>query len=402
MKLLAPAGDWSCLSAAVKAGADAVYFGLKELNMRALAKNFDLKELKKVVDFCHEKKVKAYLTLNSIIYQKELGRVKEILKKAKGAKIDAVISWDFSVISLCEQLKIPIHLSTQTSISNFEALKVLKSKFKMIESVNLARELSLEQIKEIHEKIKKEKLKVEIEVFVHGARCISVSGRCFMSQDLFCKSANRGECLQVCRREFLVKDEEGKELKVEDRFIFSPKDLCALSVLDKLAFVDTFKIEGRKRDAFYVNKVVSIYRKAMEAIKKKEFNGGLVESLKRELEEVYNKGFGTGFLEGYPTSDQAGAYGSKAKMEKILLGKVKNFYTKLSVVEFKVESQGVSVGDRLAFIGPTTGYEEIVVEEIHTDQGIKRKAQKKEEVSFKIGFKVRKNDKVYLIREKEN
>lgn len=402
MELLAPAGDWSCLRAAVRAGCDSVYFGLEELNMRALAKNFKLSELKKIVNFCHQKKVRCYLALNAIIYQKELLKAKKILEAAKKADIDAVICWDFSVISLCEKLKIPIHLSTQASISNFEAIKILKNKFKQIESINLARELALSQIKEIKNKIKKENLKVKLEVFIHGARCISISGRCFISQELFGKSANRGECLQPCRREYLVKDEEGKELRLENNFVMSPKDLCALPILDKLAFADCFKIEGRKRDAFYVAKVVSVYRRALEAIKEKRFNPGLIQKLTKELEEAYNRGYNTGFLLGYPSSDSAGIYGSKATKEKLFLGKVKNFYQKIMVAEFKIESHGFKVKDRLAFIGPTTGCLEIEVKEIHDSSSPIQKAGKGELVSVKTNQQVRKNDLVYLIKKRKS
>jgi len=401
MELLAPAGEWSCLRAAVDSGADAVYFGVRCLNMRARAKNFELNELREVAEFCHGKGIKCYLTLNTIVYGKELERVGEILEEVKKLRVDGVICWDFAVVSLCENLGIPIHLSTQASVSNFEALKVLKEKFNCIKRVVLARELSLEQIREIKNLIDSSELGVEIEVFVHGARCISVSGRCFMSQELFGKSANRGECLQVCRREFLIKDEEGKEMKVRNNFVLSPKDLCGLSCLDKLGFVDGFKIEGRKRDAFYVSKVVSVYRRGIDALKESKFGEGLVRELKRELEEVYNRDFGTGFLEGYPTNDYAGVYGSKAKLEKVLLGKVGNFYDKIGVAEFKADSKGFNVGDKLAFIGPTTGYVEEVVSEIHDDSGSVEKAEKGKAVGVKVGSKVRKGDKVYLIRERE-
>lgn len=270
-ELLSPVQDLVSLKAAIDAGADAVYFGIKELNMRQGAKNFELKELKKIIDICHKNKVKAYLTLNTIVYDNEISRVKEILRKIKKLKIDAVIAWDFSVINEANKLGIPMHISTQASISNFEAIKTLKKNFKNITSVNLARELSLEQIKYIIKKLKKERIKVDIEVFVHGAMCVSVSGRCFMSQEIFGKSANRGECLQPCRRKYILKDiEEDHELELGEEYVMSPKDLCTIEIIDKLieAGINSFKIEGRNRSPEYVKVVTESYREAIDAVMK--------------------------------------------------------------------------------------------------------------------------------------
>lgn len=270
-ELLAPAGNWIMLRAAINAKADSIYFGLKQLNMRMTAGNFELNELKNIAAECHKNKIKAYLCLNTIIYDKEIKELKNILNKAKEAKIDAVICWDFSVISECEKLNLPVHLSTQASMSNFEAVKALKSKFKNISRINLARELSLEQIKNIIKKIKKNKLKVEAECFIHGAMCVSISGRCFLSQHLFSKSANRGECLQPCRREYVVYDPEDKyKLKLGRSYVMSPKDLCALPFIDKLieAGISAFKIEGRNRSPEYVKTVTEVYREAIDAVEK--------------------------------------------------------------------------------------------------------------------------------------
>jgi putative protease len=268
-ELLSPVQDFVSLKAAIRAGADSVYFGAKGLNMRIGAKNFELSDVKKIIQICHKNKVKAYFTLNSIIYDDEIDKIKKILKTLKKEKIDAIICWDYSVIAECEKLKLPIHLSTQASISNFEALKTITKRFKNIESVNLARELSLSQIKDIIKKIKKEKIKVDIEVFIHGAMCVSVSGRCFLSQEVFGKSANRGECLQPCRRKYLIKDiEEKHEFELGEDYVMSPKDLCALPFLDKLvdAGINTFKIEGRNRSPEYVKVVTEVYREAIDAV----------------------------------------------------------------------------------------------------------------------------------------
>ncbi len=393
-ELLAPAGDWSMLSAAVKAGADAVYFGIRGLNMRAAASNFDLKEVKKIVSFCHKNKVKAYCTINVIIYEKELILLNKILKTLKQAKLDAVICWDLAVIKKCRELKIPIHLSTQASVSNSESAKYWKKLG--IKRIVLARECSLEDVKEI-----KRKTGLEIEVFVHGARCISLSGRCFMSQELFNKSANRGECLQPCRRDYLVTDEEGKQMKLENNFVLSAKDLCALPLLDKLMFVDSLKIEGRNRKTDYVFKVVSVYRKALGAIKEKKFNPKLVAELTAQLREVYNKDFSTGFLIDYPYHQRSNIYSSKAATEKVQIGKISNFYKKNQIAEFKVECESISIGDKLAFTGPTTGYEEIIVKEMYNDSGKINPAGKGEIITLKTGFLVRENDKVYLIKKRK-
>ncbi|PIN75947.1 protease [Candidatus Woesearchaeota archaeon CG10_big_fil_rev_8_21_14_0_10_36_11] len=397
MELLAPVGNWTMLRAAVNAEANAVYFGVKGFNMRASSTNFDLEEMRDVIDYCHQNNVKAYCTVNIIILENELEKLHTILQTLKDSNIDAVICWDLAVIKTCKELKIPIHLSTQASVSNSQS--ALQWKEFGAERIVLARECSLEDVKDI-----KEKTNMEIEVFVHGARCISLSGRCFMSQELFNKSANRGECLQPCRREYTVTDEEGKQMVIENNFIMSAKDLCALPLLPKLMHVDCLKIEGRNRSADYVFKVVSIYREALNAIKKDTFTDELITTLTIRLQEVYNKDFSQGFFVAYPYHKRCDEYGSKATTRKILLGKVSNFYTKISVAEFTVESEGFKLGDTLSFEGPTTGYHEEVVREVHTDndkKGTATKYEKGETISVQCSSKVRENDKVYLIKKKE-
>jgi putative protease len=395
-ELLSPAGDFSMLTAAIKAGADAVYFGVRGLNMRAAASNFELKDIKKAVEFCHKHKVKAYCTINVIIYEKELTLLNKILQILKQAKIDAVICWDLAVIKKCKELGIPIHLSTQASVSNSEAAQYWKKLG--VQRIVLARECSLEDIKEI-----KKKTGLEIEVFVHGARCISLSGRCFMSQELFGKSANRGECLQPCRRDYLVTDEEGKQMKLENNFVMSAKDLCALPLLPQILATgaDSLKIEGRNRGAEYVFKVTKVYREALDAIKKKKFNEELVKKLTETLKEVYNKDFSTGFLVDYPHHQRCNVYGSKAILEKVQLGKVINYYRNKSVAEFKIESERIKLGDKLAFVGPTTGYVEIEVQEMYTDNGKCNKAEKGIIVAIAVPEKVRENDKVFLVKKRK-
>jgi len=392
-ELLAPVGNGSMLTAAIKAGCDAIYFGVQGMNMRAAASNFSLEELQDVVDYCHKNNVKAYCAVNIIIYEQELEKLTEILQKLKEANIDAIICWDFAVVKKAKELGLEIHLSTQASISNSESALFWKKQG--ISRVVLARECSLKDIKEI-----KDKTGLEIEVFVHGARCISYSGRCFMSQELFDKSANRGECLQPCRREYKVIDEEGKQMIMNNNFIMSAKDLCALPILTQLK-ADCFKIEGRNRGAQYVHTVVSAYREALDAIKNNTFTKELIDKLTKKLKTVYNKDFSTGFLIEYPYHQRSNFYGSKATTQKVQLGKVSNFYNKIGVAEFKVETQSFSIGDKLAFEGPTTGYVETIIEEIHTDKGKTETAEKNTLVSVKVPEKVRENDKVFLIKERQ-
>jgi U32 family peptidase len=392
MELLAPVGNRSMLTAAVKAGANAIYFGINNFNMRSTAGNFELDEVKEVIQYCHENNVKAYCTINIIVYESELEKLNEILTKLNEAKIDAVICWDLAVVKKCKEIGIPIHLSTQASVSNSESALYWKSLG--VERIVLARECSIEDVKEI-----KNKSNLKIETFIHGARCISYSGRCFMSQELFKKSANRGECLQPCRREYKVIDEEEKhEMIMNNNFIMSAKDLCALPILDKLAFVDCFKIEGRNRGADYVSKVVSVYRKAIEAIKENKFNEELVNELTEELKQVYNKDFSTGFFIDYPHHQRTNVYGSKSTTKKVQIGKVSNFYKKITAAEFKVECDEINLGDKLAFMGPTTGYEELIVKEIHDDTGKIKKAKKGILITIKTNFLVRENDKIFLIK----
>ncbi len=269
-ELLSPVQDFVSLRTAINSGADAVYFGIRELNLRLGAKNFALKDTKKVIGLCHRNNVKAYFTLNTIIYDEEINKIKKILKKLKKEGIDAIITWDFSVVNECEKLNLPIHFSTQASISNFETILYLKNKIKNLKRINLARELTLNQIKEIIKRIKdNKKIKVEIETFIHGAMCVSISGRCFLSQEIFNKSANRGECLQPCRRKYLIKDvEENHEFELGEDYIISPKDLCTIEIIDKLieAGICAFKIEGRNRSPEYVKVVTECYREAIDAV----------------------------------------------------------------------------------------------------------------------------------------
>jgi putative protease len=391
-ELLAPAGDFPMLVTAINAGADAVYFGLKEFSLRASAKNFGLKDLDRINEICNknkEKKIKKYLTLNSIIYTSEIGKIEDIIKKVKG-KVDAIICWDLSVIQACRKYKIPFHISTQASVSNIESAKFYKKLG--AERIILARELNLQQIKEI---IKKSKIKIE--VFIHGAMCLAISGRCLMSQLLSGKSANRGECVHICRRAYTIKDkQEGFELNVENNHILSSKDLCTLPFIEDLknAGITCFKIEGRNRDPRYIDTIVRIYRKALDKKLTREEIEGSIE----ELQKVYNKGFSSGFYLGPPTSDDfSDIEDSSATERKQFVGKITHYYPKINVATIKLVSE-LKVGDSIIVIGETTGITHSKVESMEIHNKSVNSGTKGQEVGIKLPL-VRKNEEVYVIKK---
>ncbi len=375
------------LVAAVNAGADAVYFGLKEFSMRATAKNFTIKDLDKIEKICKPKNIQRYLTLNTIIYSEEIKQLEKVIKKVRD-KVDAIICWDLAVIKLCNKYKIPFFVSTQASVSNIETAKFYKNLG--AKRVILARELNLKQIKEISKVI-------DVECFCHGAMCVSISGRCFTSQFLFNKSANRGECLHPCRRTYQVKDEEGNELKVNNSRIFSAKDLCTLPFLEKMkqAGIICFKIEGRNRDARYVDVVVRIYRKAID---KKLTEQEIAQAIE-ELKKVYNRKFSSGFYNKIPTSDDfTNTENSEATEKKHFVGKVLHYFSKIGVATIKVSSQ-IKVGDEIIIIGKTTGIEKSKIKHIEMKNKTIQKAKKGDEIGIKLK-KVRKNDEVYVVVKK--
>lgn len=403
-ELMAPAGDWTMLRAAVKSGADAVYFGVDKLNMRAKAKNFSVEELPEISKFCRAKKVKTYLTLNTIVFEDEIAEAEQIIVAAKRAKIDRIICWDLAVAQLCHKHKFPFCISTQGSVSNSLAASV----YKRLGAVRivLARECSLEEIKKI-----RKNTNLEIEVFIHGAMCIAVSGRCFMSHHLFGQSANRGDCIQPCRREYSVLAEPSldkevydtaaqKSLLIGDDYVLSPKDLCTIEFIDQLieAGIDSFKIEGRKRAPEYVAKTVSVYRKAIDLHFEKRLTQTKKKEFLKELESVYNRGFSTGFYFGKPSSeDYAGIEGSKATTRKVYVGKVLNYFKKPKAAHILLESGKLKLNDKLLIIGETTGLLEMSLKKIIINEKSSKSAKKGEEVTFETPELVRRNDKVYLV-----
>lgn len=394
-ELMSPAGNKTMLTAVVKAGADAVYFGVEKLNMRVKAPNFKADDLPELTGYCIERNVRTYLALNTIIYEDELDQLWEIILKAKEAGVDRIICWDFSVVQLCKEAGMPFCISTQGSVSNSLAAKFYKEIG--AERIVLARECSMEDIKKI-----RPLTDLEIEVFVHGAMCIAVSGRCFMSHYLFEKSANRGECIQPCRREYEVFDPAiGKGMIVGEDYVLSPEDLCTIGFIDQLieTGVDSFKIEGRKRSAEYASVVTAAYRKAIDLY----FDGKLSREVKSELlinlKKVFNRGFSNGFYFKTPGPEEyADIYGSKASTRKEFLGKVINYYKQAGVVYISIETGALTEGDEIYIIGETTGVVQLKAEHILNEDVKVESAPKGAKVTFRCNELVRPRDAVYLIK----
>lgn len=383
MELLAPVGNFAMLKAAEKASADSVYFGIRGMNMRESAINFSLSDLNKINKF----DLKKYLTVNTIVFDNEFKRIDRILDKTK-RKVDAIICWDLGVLKRAVKKGFDVHISTQASVANSDALKFYKELG--ASRVILARELSLEQIK----KLKKH---IEIECFCHGAMCSAVSGRCFMSLDMFGRSANRGKCVQPCRREYVITDSEiGKKFKVRDGYVFSVKDLCTLPFLNKFkkAGVSALKIEGRSKGPEYVKYVVEAYREGLNRLKNKKFNvNDLVDKLKR----VYNRKFHSGFYLGVPTQDDfINFYGNASKVRKVEIGKVVNFYDKKNVAVFDLH-KSLKIGDNVLVIGNKTGCVEFKIDSMQIE-GKDIKKVLKGLVGVKVKERIRENDKVYSFK----
>lgn len=398
IELLAPVRDEVSFTAAVEAGADAVYLGLGELNMRVRSRGIEPEKLGKIVQKAHRRKVKVYVTLNTIIYDEDLPRLEQLLAVVREAKADAVIGWDLAVVQQAKSLGIPIHISTLANISNTQAARFYETLG--AKRLVLARELSLEQIRQI-----KKNTPLEIEVFGHGALCVSISGRCFLSEHLFGRSANRGDCLQPCRREYTILDKEtGDELALGNHYILSPKDLCTLPILDQLieAGIDSLKIEGRSRAPEYIQTVVRVYRQAIDAVADGRFNQEQVAGWVAELSKVYNRGFSTGFLMGRPgPQDWNDRYGSRATRRKIHIGKILNYYKKTRIAYLQVESNPLAVGDIIQIHGPTTGIVECTIQKMRDEDRQEVSAVEKGPVTFHCQRQVRKNDLVYKVAETE-
>ncbi len=368
LEIMAPAGNFECLAAAIQGGADSVYFGVEKLNMRShSANNFKMSDLKEIVRICSDAGVKTYLTLNIVLYGDDLEDMRKTLDAAKEAGITAVIASDMAAIAYARQIGLEVHISTQLSISNAEALRFYAQ---FADVIVLARELNLGQVKEIKSVIDRDNIcgpsgrPVEIEMFAHGALCMAISGKCYLSLHEYGASANRGSCYQICRRGYEVKDAEtGNTLLVDNKYIMSPKDLCTIEFMDKIidAGVTVFKIEGRARSAEYVKRVASCYRRAADAVCDGRYTPELAAGLKTELAEVFNRGFWDGYYQGARLGEWSEVYGSKATRKKTYCGKVTNWFGKLGVAEILVESASLKVGDKILIIGPTSGVVEYTV-----------------------------------------
>lgn len=404
LEIMAPAGNFECLRAAIQGGADSVYFGVGDLNMRShSANNFSQEDLRSVVETCREAGVKTYLTLNIIVYDGDLGRMRALVDEAKACGVDAIIASDMAVIAYCRERGVEVHASTQLNISNVEALRFYSG---FADVVVLARELSLGQVREIHDAVAREGIKgpggeaVRIEMFAHGALCMAVSGKCYLSLHSYGASANRGECYQVCRRGYGVTDlETGNALVVDNKYIMSPKDLCTIEFMDKMADagVRVFKIEGRARSSEYVRRTVSCYRRAADAICDGTFSAGLAAGLKEELSEVFNRGFWDGYYQGARLGEWSEVYGSQATRRKVYCGKVTNWFDRIGVAEILVESGSLEPGDDVLITGPSTGVVEETVREVRLEYDPVPRASKGDLCSIPVSAgKVRRGDKVYI------
>ena len=412
IEIMAPVGSYESLRAAIAAGANSVYFGIGQLNMRsASAANFTADDMAEINRIAHENGVKTYLTVNTIIYDTELQQMHDVVDRAKAEGVDAIIASDMSVILYAYQVGVEVHISTQCNISNSEAVKFYSQ---WADVVVLARELSLEQIAMVHKAIVEQDIRgpkgelVKIEMFSHGALCMSISGKCYLSEHETACSANRGACRQICRRKYTIIDKDtGQMLDIDGRYILSPKDLCTVDFLDKFiaAGVSVLKIEGRARGAEYVKRVVESYDLALQAIERGEYSREYAESLKVTLAKVFNRGFWGGYYAGATIVEHSQNYGSSATRRKVYVGKVTNYFKRLGVAEVLIEASPLAVGDEILWMGETTGCLEQIVGEIRLDEKSVESVKQGDICSIKVeGGEIRRGDKLYMetVRELEN
>ena len=413
LEIMAPAGNFECLRAAIQGGADSVYFGVGHLNMRShSANNFQPEDLSEVVRICREAGVKSYMTLNIVLYQEDLEPMRKALDAALAAGVDAIIASDMAAISYCRQIGLEVHISTQLSISNVESLRFYAQ---FADVVVLARELNLDQVKEIYETVVRENIcgpsgkLVRIEMFAHGALCMAISGKCYLSLHTYGASANRGACYQICRRGYEVTDlETGNKLNIDNKYIMSPKDLCTIDFMDRIieSGVKVFKIEGRARSAEYVRRCASCYRRAADAVCDGTYSPELAASLKEELSEVFNRGFWDGYYQGAYLGQWSDVYGSQATLKKVYCGKVTNWFDRIGVVEIAVESAPLHIGDRAMAIGATTGVVEFSVEDMRVNLKSADMAGKGVRCSVAVDpslcpeGRLRRGDKIYIWEKK--
>ncbi|MFO7722533.1 MAG: peptidase U32 family protein [Bacteroidales bacterium] len=404
VEIMAPVGSYESLVAAQQGGADSVYFGVGKLNMRSgSSRNFTLEDLEKITRFAHDHGIRTYLTLNTVIYDHEMDEMRRVADAAKKAGISAIIASDMAVISYARSIGMEIHMSTQTNVSNIEAVRHWSA---FADVIVTARELSLDQVSGIIGTIQRDGIRgpsgnlVEVELFAHGALCMAISGKCYLSLDYENSSGNRGQCLQLCRRPYKVTDLDGKhEMVIDNEYIMSPKDLCTIEFLDKIldAGVMVLKIEGRGRPADYVKTVVSCYREAADYWLTGRWSDAPMEEWMARLRAVYNRGFWEGYYLGRKLGEWTKTYGNLATHKKVYAGKVNNFFSNLSVAEIKVEAEPLAKGDTIVIIGPTTGVYEDVLQEIRVDLQPVEVAEKGELCSFRTSSPVRRGDKLYRV-----
>lgn len=404
IELMCPAGNFESLQAALDNGADSIYFGVEQLNMRARSSvNFTLDDLEEISKRCSQKGVRTYLTLNTIIYDHDLSIIKTVLDRAKSASITAVIAMDQAVIAYARQIGMEVHISTQINITNIETVKFYSL---FADTMVLSRELSLSQIKKITSQINKEQIKgpggklVEIEIFGHGALCMAVSGKCYLSLHSHNSSANRGACKQNCRKKYTVIDQEsGFEIEIDNEYMMSPKDLCTIDFLDQVidSGVKVLKIEGRGRAPEYVATVTKCYREAIDAIASGSFTKEAVAEWMKKLETVYNRGFWSGYYLGQKLGEWSDNPGSNATQKKVYIGKGRHFYPKTKIGEFEIEAYSLNVGDKILIQGPTTGSQEAEVSSMMVDDIPAQEAKKGDILTLPIGFKIRPSDKLYKV-----
>ena len=406
---MAPVGSYEALSAAIQAGAGSVYFGIGRLNMRSKsAKNFTLDDLNRIATICNENNVKSYVTINTVVFDEELDEMRQLVDAVKANGISAIIASDQSVIQYARQIGVEVHMSTQCNITNIEAIKYYSQ---FADVMVTAREVSVNQVKNITRKIEEQNIRgpkgelIRIEVFCHGALCMAVSGKCYLSLDNFNTSANRGACVQPCRRGYTVQDRDKEiTLAIENEYIMSPKDLCTLPFLDKVldAGVKILKIEGRGRSPEYTKVTVGVYSEAVKAIQNGEFTEEKIAQWTERLRSVYNRDFWDGYYLGRKMGEWTQRYGSQATKTKIFVGTVTNFFAKINVAEIRMETQDLKVGDDIMIIGPTTGVYEDKVSEIRVDPKPVESTEKGELCSIPVKDVIRRGDKVYKVIDAES
>ena len=401
---MAPVGSRESLAAAIQAGAGSIYFGIGQLNMRSHSANhFTIEDLKEIAETCNERGIKTYLTVNTVIYGEDINAMREIIDAAKAANITAVIVSDVAVMVYCRQVGMEVHLSTQLNISNIEALKFYAQ---FADVAVLARELNMEQVAEIYRQIEEQDIRgprgelVRIEMFCHGAFCMAISGKCYMSLHDSNRSANRGQCTQICRRSYTVTDNEtGNQLEIDNKYIMSPKDLKTIRFIDKMmkAGVRVFKIEGRARGPEYVYEVVTCYKEAIQSVLDGTYTEEKKDKWDERLSTVFNRGFWDGYYQGQRLGEWTKNYGNKATEKKVLVGKVMKYFSKLGVAEIAVEASEIEKDQNMLITGPTTGIMKFDASEIRYDLKPVEKAEKGWRVSVPVPDKVRPNDKVYKL-----